>query len=798
MVQITIDDQRLSVADGATIIEAADQAGIYIPRFCYHPKLSIAANCRMCLVAVENARKPMPACATPVTEGMVVYTRSPSVLKAQREVLEFLLINHPLDCPICDQGGECELQDLSMGYGSADSCYEQPKRAVSSPDIGPLIETAMTRCIHCTRCVRFGEEVAGLREMGMLYRGESSQIGTYVQQFLHSELSGNIIDLCPVGALINKPARYQGRSWEYHAVAQISPHDSFGSHLSVHTRADVQGAERQVMRAVPKESVALNETWLSDRDRYSVHGLYDKSRVYMPRVKQNGQWHTVTWSRALDEIQDRFGHLINEYGGAAIGALASMSSTTEEHYLLQKMMRQLGSNHIDHRIQQQDFSDAPLLADIGGASVDAAAIESAGVIVLVGAFLREQVPLLSHRVRKAAMEGATVIVIDTFKHDYNFPVAHHWVVAPQHLASAINLLAQGVLEGLGANDHMLSAWTDALHSISAALKGATQKIVCITGQQVYSHPQAGSIRRAMHKIVDHLAAGWVYLTPGANSIGAYAAGAVPHQAAGFEPVDQPGLNAYDMLAPGALKGYLLFNTELEDDCAYPERAVAALAQAACVVCITPFASDAMLDYADFILPLAPFTETQGSRVNFLGHVQRFEAATVPHQSAKPGWKILRVMANYFQLPGFEYTSIDEVFDALAPAMSKLTLQINQQHAKDQPLQSDPLATAPTLMRMALWPMYRIDNLTRRSAPLQAVFEAQSASQVLAVNRRTAEELGFTEGMFIQARQHEKTLVLPLAVDDRLPDNAVWLPLALPQTLGFGAAFSAIELTAESV
>ncbi len=777
MIEIEIDNKPLKVVEGATIIEAADAAGIYIPRFCYHPKLSIAANCRMCLVEVEKSRKPLPACATPVTAGMKVYTRSPLVIAAQRAVMEFLLINHPLDCPICDQGGECELQDLSMGFGAANSEYQQPKRSVASDDLGPLIETWMTRCIHCTRCVRFGEEIAGLREMGVTFRGEEAQVGTYIKHFLQSELSGNIIDICPVGALTNKPARYSGRAWEYHEHASIAAHDAVGSHLFVHTRGDILEPQRQVMRAVPRVCEFINETWISDRDRYSVHGLYHEERLYQPQVKIRGQWQAVTWQRALDEVADRTRAIITAQGGEQLAALTSPNATVEELFLLQKLLRALGSDHIDYRQREHDFSDQGSKQAFPGLNSALVAVDKLQAVLLVGSNLRCEQPLLAHRVHKAANRGASVMALNAVDYRFAFAVQEKMIASPRHWVRHLAKIAKALADQVGQVIPELAQITpcETARAIAANLQ---KKSAIFIGEQAMQHHQAASLR-ALAYLIARLSGATVALLPaGANATGAWLAGAIPQAG---------GRHAKDLLTDNPVSGYFLWNIEPELDSAYPVQAMQTLQQAGMVVCFTPFVSAAMRRYAHVLLPIAPFTEMAGTLVNMEGSWQSFKAVSVAHQEARSGWKVLRVLANFLELPGFDYQSEKQVL----AAVKKTFAQRQSQTQSDQTTQLLPNEAEGGLSRLMPWPMYRVDNLVRRSTPLQETISLDEKAITLSPD--TAAKYGYQAGDQVTAVQGDTQVTLPLLIDPRLADDTVVIAGGLQETQCFGNGESVLVL-----
>lgn len=660
MIEFELNGKKIAVPEGTTIIEAADQAGDYIPRFCYHKKLSIAANCRMCLVEVEKAPKPLPACATPITQDMKVQTKSEKTLKAQRDVMEFLLINHPLDCPICDQGGECELQDLSLGFGNAGSEYREPKRAVCSQDIGPLVETEMTRCIQCTRCVRFGEEIAGMRELGAVNRGEKEEITTYVQHFLQSEMSANIIDLCPVGALTNKPARYKARGWELTEKATVAPNDCAGTNMFVHTR------DHQVIRAVPRENESINEVWMSDRDRFCVEGLSHEDRVTKPLMKKNGKWAVVEWQYALEAIAHLTQHIQQEKGADKIAGLADYSSTLEEYYLFQKFIRALGSHNVDHRIREQDFSDQmkrPLFPKLNDAIAD---IETYDALLLIDSNVRHEQPIISTRIYKASQDQLAVMSVADEDHPFVFPL-HAKMIANDIAMSLTEVLrALVALPNVNASEALIAAMAHIEPSSSA--KRIAEKLLAspnaaiFVGLKAFRREQAAVIRHLVHLIAQLSGAHVGILSEGANSAGAWIAGCMPHRGPAGDPIAQPGLDAKALLTTDPANAYFILNAELENDALYP--ALPALSAAELVVCIAPFASEKMREYADFILPSTPFTENEGTYVNACGEWQSFTPAVTPLDQAKPAWKILRALATFMQLPEFNEANIADIRDYL--------------------------------------------------------------------------------------------------------------------------------------
>ena len=775
MLELEINHQKISIREGASVIEAADQAGIYIPRFCYHRKLSVVANCRMCLVEVEGVGKALPACATLVSAGMKVYTASQKALDAQRAVMEFLLINHPLDCPICDQAGECQLQDQSMGYGNADSEYNQKKRAVYSEDLGPLVETEMTRCIHCTRCVRFGIEVAGLPELGATFRGEEMEIGTYVKHFMRSEVSGNIIDLCPVGALTSKPFDYSARSWELHEHPAIAPHDCLGSHIFVHTRAQDNLPQRRVMRVVPRAHEAVNEIWLSDRDRFSYQALYHEDRVLKPMVKRNGQWKEIEWQPALLEVVDRTRAILSLQSAEQLGALASPSSTLEELYLLQKLFRALGSSNIDHRLTQLDLSDTPEF-DLG---LPIAEIDHLSAVLLVGSNLRQEQPLIATRLFKAHKLGAKIMAINSIDYEFNFPLSENVLATSHDLPKALAELAWAVAEETQQRIELPKLTvSDAARRIAKTLL-ASEKSAIFMGADAINHPQASTVRELVKLIAELTKAHFGALSLGANSLGAWIADAVPHQA----------LTTQDMLGEKALRAYYLLGVEPEFETANPAAALKALNDAGLVVCLSSFKTKAMLEYADFILPITPFTENSGTFVNAQNDWQSFNAATVPHGESRPAWKVLRALASFFELNGFDFEKSSEVLEEI-----KATAKTKEVQKTTSSLSEVKFTESNDLIRFAPIPIYCSDALLRRATALQKTQRILDLKLGHAqINTQTAKQLGLKEGDEVRVIQADQQLNLKLSINDRLSHQMVLLPLALSETEGFGASFAPITL-----
>ena len=780
---IEINGIALQVKPGTMVIEAADDAGITIPRFCYHKKLSVAANCRMCLIEVEKAPKPLPACATPVTDGMKVMTKSPLAIEAQKSVMEFLLINHPLDCPICDQGGECELQDIAMGYGQDESRFHEKKRVVKNKFLGPLISTDMTRCIHCTRCVRFGQEVAGIMEMGAPGRGEHTEISTYMERAVGSEMSGNVIDLCPVGALTSKPYRYHGRPWENICHDSIAPHDCVGSNVHVETRRN------QVMRVLPKENEVINEMWLSDRDRFSYLGLTSGDRLLQPMVKQDGEWKTTDWQNALNYAVEGLQRVKTASGAQSIGALASASSTTEELYLLQKMMRGIGSNNIDHRLQQIDFTDQDKMPAYPCMDQSIAELENINAGLLVGSFTRKDQPIIAHRLRKASQLGAKISVINSVDYDFNFELSENIVTHPDDVAAqmagvlkALSEITGKSLPGVLASDISSVNVTDEHKAIAADLNEADRATVLI-GIHAIANPNFSSIRSIANAIVELSGATLGYLTAGANSAGAWLAGAVPHRAPGQQVTD--GKHAMQMITDD-MKAFVLLNVEPEYDCANPNEALSAMNSADFVIGMSPFATSTMREYADVLLPVAPFTETSGTYVNVEGQWQSFTGSVSPMGDVRPGWKVFRVMGNFLELDGFDYLTSEEVRDELDGLTRDLDMN---PHSEVVAVNLD--SSASDLTRIGHISLYAIDSLVRRSAPLQATEDALGA--MIALNQNTARKLGLDGSQMAVVMQNNTRVNLPIYIEAAIPDDCAFIPTGVTGSVELGISYGPVEV-----
>jgi NADH-quinone oxidoreductase subunit G len=783
MVELEIDGKPIEVPEGSTVMEAANRLGIYVPHFCFHRKLSIAANCRMCLVQVEKAPKPLPACATPVTKGMKVWTHSDSAVTAQKGVMEFLLINHPLDCPICDQGGECQLQDLAVGYGGSQSRFEEAKRVVSNKDLGPLISTDMTRCIHCTRCVRFGEEVAGIMELGMIGRGEHSEIITFVGRTVDSEVSGNAIDLCPVGALTSKPFRYSARTWELVRRPTISPHCGLGSNLTAHVK------QNRVMRVVPLENDAINECWLSDKDRFSYEALNSEARLARPMVKQDGRWAEVEWPVALDAVVTGLRRIREAHGGSAIGALGSPHATLEELHLLAALMRGLGSENVDFRLRQLDFRGDGRRAGIPWLGMPVAELSTLDRVVLVGSTLRKDHPLFAVRLRGAARRGLQLGIVHAVDDDLQMPVAGRVVVAPDALVGAL----QGLLKAVhGAKGTPVPGDVDGAQATVAATELAQllvsgQRAAVLFGNYAQHHPRSAELHRLGVRIADAAGARFGFLGEAANSVGGYVAGAVPR-------VAQGGLDARRMLDEPR-KAWVLLGVEPEFDTSHQARALDAMRAAEFVVALTPYVT-AATDYAHVMLPVAPFTETSGTFISTEGRVQHFAAVVKPLGDTRPAWKVLRVLGNMLGIDGFGFESSEEVRSAAIGNRDVATLLDNGIGDVGQREAPPTGVAAGALQRLAEVPIYQADAIVRRAPSLQATRDARAP--VAWMNGTTLARAGIADGQPVRVTGESGTADLVAGRDDRLADGTVRIAASHPETVALGAVAAPVIVEASVV
>jgi NADH-quinone oxidoreductase subunit G len=776
MVELEIDGKTVEVPEGSMVIQAAHKVDTYIPHFCYHKKLSIAANCRMCLVEVEKMPKAVPACATPVSAGMIVRTTSDKAVKAQQSVMEFLLINHPLDCPICDQGGECQLQDLAVGYGKSQSRYSEEKRVVFHKNVGPLISMEeMTRCIHCTRCVRFGQEIAGVMELGMLGRGEHSEITSFVGKTVDSELSGNMIDLCPVGALTSKPFRYSARTWELSRRKSVSPHDSVGANLVVQVK------NNRVMRVLPMENEAINECWISDKDRFSYEALNSAERLTTPMLKQGGKWIETDWQTALEYVAKGLSGIKADHGANAIAALATPHSTVEELYLLKQLAEGVGTPNVDFRLRQSDFS-APAGDGAPWLGVKIADLTTVDTAFVVGSFLRRDHPLLAARLRQAAKNGAKLTFLHASNDDSLIPAAHRVVAAPSAWLDQLAGIAAAVAEARGvalpeafAGREVSAAAKDVAASLSAG-----EKRVVLLGNSVVQHPDFAQIQAAAQWIADSTGATLGFLTEAANTVGAHLVDALPGEG---------GLNAREVFEQPR-KGYVLFNVEPEFDTANPAQALAALKQAEMVVAMSAFKHG--MDYADVLLPIAPFTETSGTFVNAEGTAQLFNGVVRPLGETRPGWKVLRVLGSLLQLRGFEFDTAEEVRNA-ALGTGDLSARLSNKTGVAAKRKTAAAQEAGKFERLADVPIYHADALSRRAESLHLTAAARDAN-VAALPTSLFDKLGLKNGDAVRIGQGNLSVVLPAIRDANLAESVVRVSAGTTAGAALGGLFG--ELVVE--
>jgi len=782
MINIEIDGKLVQTERGSTVMDAAYKAGVYVPHFCYHKKLSIAGNCRMCLVEVEKSPKPMPACCTPASDGMKIHTHSDLAIKAQKGVMEFLLINHPLDCPICDQGGECQLQDIAVGYGGGASRYTEEKRVVMPKGIGELISTQeMTRCIQCTRCVRFGQEIAGVMELGMANRTEHAEIMSFVNSTVDSELSGNMIDLCPVGALTSKPFRYTARSWELSRRKSVSPHDGLGSNLAIHIK------DNKVARVVPVENEDINECWISDKDRFSYEGLNSAERLTKPMLKQNGKWLEVEWAAALEYVANGLRQISANAGADQIAALATPHSTYEELYLLQKLMRGIGSGNVDYRLRQSDFSADGQESGTPWLGMPVAEIAACDRFLVVGSFLRKDHPLLAQRIRQAVKNGGEANLVHSSDDDLLMPVANKAIVAPSGMVNSI----AGILKALAAEKQValpddvqqaIASVTvdDTARVIAKSLAGAKQAAVLL-GNFAQHHPQATQIALLCEQISLLSGAKFGYLGEAANSVGAHLAGALPLAGS------VQGMNAVEMLA-NPRKAYLLLNVEPELDMHDAQQAIKAMRSADMVVALSAYKHHAS-DYADVLLPISPFTETSGTFISTEGRVQSFKGAVKPLGDARPAWKVLRVLGNLMDVAGFDYDTSEAVRDE-ALNTEKLAEKLDN-HIAVTALQAVSAGVSGGLQRVSDVPIYYADAIVRRAASLQKTNDAAIPCVMLCSSE--LQKLGIQCGDFVKVGQGDGSVKLAVKADDQLPLGVARVAAGHQATAALGAMFGTITV-----
>lgn len=787
-ITITIDDREIQAQPGQMLIDVADEHNITIPRFCYHKKLSVAANCRMCLVEVEKAPKPMPACATPVNDGMVIKTRSSSAIAAQKSTMEFLLINHPLDCPICDQGGECELQDVAMGFGGDVSQYTEQKRVVRDKNIGPLIATDLTRCILCTRCVRFGEEIAGLPELGATGRGETTEIGTYIEKSISSELSGNIIDLCPVGALTAKPSRYTSRPWELIQHPSVAAHDCVGSNLYVHTR------NMQVMRVVPRDNERINEAWISDRDRFSYTALNHPSRLLTPMIREKGKLKETDWETAINLAIEKLQAAANHSGDLA--GLISPQCTLEEHYLFQKLLRGLGSNNIDHRLKQVDYSaqnQMPVMPWLG-CSIES--LEHLDGALIVGANIRREQPMLNHRVRKAVITNAAkVSSISSVSGQYNFDLEQDLAGSAEQmlhdLASVVVALAAKTKTELPGE---LSSLLDKVkakkeHNVIAASLVDGENSAVIVGIQAVAHPDYVLLMQLSQTIASMSQSSLGQLSESVNSAGACLAGTLPHRSAAGGGIEQGGQNTTEILASSHMV-LLLMGLNPMLDVSNGPAVKAGVGNNDFIISINSFRNDFIDEHADLILPLTTFLETSGTFVNVEGLWQPFKGCAFAAGKSRQGWKILAALAQLL-MPNddMHYADSTAVRNELKEQCRDLKLDnfvaLNSARKK-LPTRSR------ALQKVSETAIYAVDEMVRHSNALQSTAIITEMC-CLRVNSAQAEKLGLNGARQVYVKQAEGTAILPVVIDSNIPAGCVWIPTGIKAVQNLAQMFGSVEV-----
>ncbi len=783
MIEIHVDGKPVEVPQGSMVMHATNKLGTYVPHFCYHKKLSIAANCRMCLVEVEKAPKPLPACATPVMAGMKVFTHSAKAVEAQKSVMEFLLINHPLDCPICDQGGECQLQDLAVGYGKSSSRYKEEKRVVFHKNVGPLISMEeMSRCIHCTRCVRFGQEVAGVMELGMINRGEHSEITTFVGQTVDSELSGNMIDICPVGALTSKPFRYAARTWELVRKRSISPHDAVGANTTVQTKAN------HVMRVVALENEAINECWISDRDRFAYEGLNSPDRLTTPMVKQNGQWLETDWQSALDYVVHSLGDIQKQHGSQALAALAHPIASAEELYLLQKVMRGLGSQQIESRLRQTDTRGSAALPWLG---MPIAKLGELKRVLVIGSHLRKDLPLIAARVRTATKQGLKVYRLDAGGNDWLMPIAAHLKSKPSQWVDQLGQIAQAIAQaksisspsGLAVKSVSREAQTIADQLLSNIKLESPEPQAILLGSLAIAHPNASDLHVLAEFIAKHTGCTFGFLCEGGNAVAAQMVGATQGNQGSIETVLQSKARAYVML-----------HVEPLNDLPNPQHTRSALQAADTVIAMSAYTSPDLLELADVILPITPYTETIGSYVNMAGQVQTIQPSVRPLADARPAWKVLRALGSLLNLEGFLYNLPEEVYaDAFAKPVQDLLN--NGFTATPEVQQRVPLAAA--LERLADQPIYSSDAIVRRAPALQRTRDAKDATMV-GVGQTLWAQLSLQAGDRVVLAQNGHTVEASVLLQPDLADGVVRIATATELSGQLASMFGEVSLSKSTV
>lgn len=773
MIELELDGKKVQATAGSSILDVAIKEGKYIPHFCYHKKLSIAANCRMCLVEVEKSNKPLPACATPVTEGMKVHTCSEVAVNAQKGVMEFLLINHPLDCPICDQGGECQLQDLAVGYGKSKSRYTEDKRAVINKDIGPLVATEMTRCIHCSRCVRFTDEIAGYQELGMSYRNNHVEVMPFIGKTVNSELSGNIIDICPVGALTSKPFRNIARSWELSRRKTISPHDSLGSNLIAQV-----DKYNKVVRILPYENEDINECWISDRDRFSYEALYHEDRVTSPMIKQNNEWVKVDWNIALQYAAKSIKGVINDHSVDSIAVFANSSSTTEELFLLQKLMRKLGVNNLDYRMNQSDFRLDGYDNNCNYLGTTLNELLTKKSLLILGSEIRSEQPLMAAKIRKAVKNGMKLYTINYLNEELLCDVGSQLIIDPRHMTYYLSLILK-TIDGQKLEDQYIDNIINIVESIK-------EDGYILIGELAKMQPDYADLISLVQQISSKLGISYGFLLGKSNEIGANLVGFVPHKGPFNTEINNQGQNVNQMLT-NQKQCYVLFNTELECDVIDSHLALNVLANASTNLVFTSFVNEHMLSYADVILPITPFTETAGSYINLEGVWQKFNGVTKPLGDSRPGWKVIRALANVLGFEDFIENSIEDIRIQLS-SLDKLSMLLSNT-TKYQASLINSKDLLNSIIRIGMHNIYFVDSLSRRADSLQQTILAKPKE--LQLSNELANKFAIKENDLVKLKQNSFTHNFKASIDKKIPATLVILPFS-HINCGMGSRFAKVD------
>ncbi len=771
-IKIEIDGIEFSVKRGSKIIEIADEAGIYIPRFCYHKKLSIAANCRMCLVEVEKAPKLFPACATPVNDGMKIFTNTEKVISAQRAVMEFLLVNHPLDCPICDQGGECELQDLTVGYGCSTSRFLEDKRVFDDYDLGPLVSTDVTRCILCSRCVRFCSEISGTDDLGIINRGSNSRIFTFLKSCLHSGLSGNVIDLCPVGSLTAKPSKFKVRPWELVQKTTVGCHDCVGSNLYIHIARD------KIIRVVPKRNELLNETWISDRDRFSYEGLYSSDRLKMPMVKYNGVWKNTSWAEAFKVVLDKFSSIKTENFSKQVAAIASPNSTCEEFFLLQKLLRFLGSDNVDHRLNQVDFSNQDNMPAFVGANIGLNEFDELDSVLLIGSDIVREQPIISIKLRKILNSGGSVFVLNPMDFNFFMNVSYKKIVNPGEFIHILSCIIKNILlfKGIGSYDGVdLGVFSgvvgyDKYTDLSRRFLDAKRKVILI-GQYVTFGPDYSKILSLCNLLSKLTESFFGVMTEGSNSAGGWLSGFVPHRLpGGIKLSNNKETNCLNIFS-SLLKIYVLFGVEIENDSFFSKNAVDSLLKADFVLSFASFKSDILLDVSTVILPISCSYENSGTFVNMSGVWQTFDYVVLPDHEVKFGWKALIDLANYLKVSGFSYSDYEQVLLDLKSIVGDECFLYWDFYCVDNLISnvSNKFIMIPYISQ------YASDSLVRRAGSLQRINDDNigNLDYVVTCNEITYNKLNMSESVSLLNDGNIKKRLM-VHIDASVSDNVLFI------------------------